>query len=86
MHCFRGPNQENIVIPRPITFTKDDVNLISYPHTDALVIEANIQGWTIGKILVDISSSADIIFSSTFDRMTINRNLLQPSEFLLMGF
>ena len=53
------------------------MSLNSYPHTDAMVIEANIQGWTIGKILVGNASSAYIIFSSTFDRMNIDRNLLQ---------
>jgi hypothetical protein len=70
----------------PITFFEQDVNLISYPHSDAMVIEANIQGRTIGKILVDTGSSADIIFSSTFDRMNIDRNLLQPAEIPLIGF
>ena len=70
----------------PITFSEENVHLLSYPHTDALVIEANIQGWTIGKILVDTGSSADIIFSNTFDRMNIDRNLLQPSDIPLIGF
>jgi len=36
----------------PVTFSEEDVQLLSYPHTDALVIESDIQGWTIGKILV----------------------------------
>ena len=62
------------------------MSLNSYPHNDAMVIEANIQGWTIGKISINIGSSADIIFSSTFDRMNIDRNLLQPADIPLIGF
>ena len=70
----------------PIVFSEEDVNLLNFPHIDALVIEANIQGWTIGKILVDTGSFADIIFSSTFDRMNIDHNLLQPADIPLIGF
>ena len=69
-----------------IVFFEEDVDLLSFPHTDALVINANIQGWTIGKILVDTGSSADIIFASTFDRMNIDRNLLQLANVPLIGF
>jgi len=70
----------------PITFSEEDVDLLSFSHTDTLVIDANIQGWTIKKILVDTGSSTDIIFSSTFDRMNIDRNLLQPADVPLIGF
>ena len=75
-----GPAKKTPWSHMPITFSEEDMSLNSYPHTDAMVIEANIQGWTIGKILVDTGGSADIIFSSTFDRMNIDRNLLQPAE------
>ena len=88
VHCIvsEGSTKRTQWSHSPITFSEEDVNLISYPHTDALVIEANIQGWRIGKILVDTTSSADIIFSDTFDKMGIDRNLLQPSDIPLMGF
>ena len=35
---------------------------------------------------MDTESSTDIIFSSTFDQMNIDRNLLQPSDIPLIGF
>ena len=54
----------------------DDIQLLNYLHTDALVVEANIQEWTIGKIVVDTGSPADIIFS----------NLLQPAGKPLISF
>lgn len=68
------------------TFTEQDLSLSCYPHTDAMVIKALISGWLIGKILVDNRSSVDIIFSSTFDKMKLDRKLLQPSYTPLYGF
>ena len=52
-----GPVQKMQWSHMPIVFFGEDVKLLSFLHTDALVIEANIQGWTIGKILVDTGSS-----------------------------
>ena len=83
---MEGPVKKTQWSHTPRTFSEEDVDLISYPHIDALVIEVNIQGWTIGKILVDIGSFADIIFSSTFDRMNIDRNLLQAVDIPPIGF
>ena len=71
-----GPAKKTPRSHIPITFSEEDMSLNSYPHTDAMVIEANIQGRTIEKILVETDSSADIIFSSTFDRM----NLIETSS------
>jgi hypothetical protein len=41
-------------------------------HNDAMVIEVNIAGWVIGKILVDNGSSADILFLKTFKMMNLS--------------
>jgi hypothetical protein len=51
----------------PITFSEEDLRLESYPRADAMVITTNITGWGISRILIDLGSSADIIFAGTFD-------------------
>jgi hypothetical protein len=56
----------------PITFTEEDFILKSSNHNDAMVIEVNIAGWVIGKILVDNGSSANILFLKTFEKMNLS--------------
>ena len=63
-----------------------DLKLRDYPHTDAMVIETNLASWALTRILVDIGSSTDILFASTFDNMKLDRNLLQPTGRPLYGF
>jgi hypothetical protein len=57
-----------------------------FPSNDALVIEANIASWTLGKLLVDNGSSTDIIFVDAFDKMVLSKDLLQPPDTPLYGF
>jgi hypothetical protein len=70
----------------PITFTEEDFRLKSTIHNDAMVIEVNIAGWVIGKILVDNGSSADILFLKTFEKMNLSQHMLHPQEYPLQGF
>jgi hypothetical protein len=51
-----------------------------------MVVEANIDGWAVSKILVDGGSSADIIFTATIDAKKIDRKLLGRAEHPLYGF
>jgi hypothetical protein len=64
----------------PITFTEEDFRLKSAIHNDAMVIEVNIAGWVIGKVLVDNGSSADILFLKTFEKMNLSQHMLDPQS------
>jgi hypothetical protein len=64
-----------------ITFTEEDFKLKSAIHNDAMVIEVNIAGWIIGKVLVDNGSSADILFLKTFEKMNLSQHMLHPPEY-----
>jgi hypothetical protein len=69
-----------------ITFTEEDFRLKSTNHNDTMVIEVNIVGWVIGKILVDNGSSTDILFLKTFEKMNLTQHMLHPLEYPLPGF
>jgi hypothetical protein len=70
----------------PITFTKKDFRLKSTNHNDAMVIEVNITGWVIEKVLVYNGSSTDILFLKTFEKMNLSQHMLHPPEYPLLGF
>jgi hypothetical protein len=84
--CVEGRVQRTRWPHIPITFLEEDVRLQGFPHNDALVIEANIASWTLGKFLVDNGSSAEIIFADAFDKMVLTKDLLQPPDMPLYGF
>jgi hypothetical protein len=66
----------------PISFSSQDVNLTSFPHTDAMVTTVHINRWGVTKILIDNGSHAEILFLATFDKMRFDqkhlRELLKP--------
>jgi hypothetical protein len=70
----------------PITFTEEDFKLKFVNHNDAMVIEVNIAGWVIEKILVDNGSSADILFLKTFEKMNLSKHMLYLPEYPLQCF
>jgi hypothetical protein len=79
--CVEGRVEKTRWSHIPITFSEEDIRLQGFPHNDSLLIEANIASWTLGKLLVDNGSSADIIFADAFDKMGLNKDLLQPPRY-----
>jgi hypothetical protein len=81
-----GPYKKTGWSHLPITFSEKDLQLKDYPHMNVMVVEANIDGWVVSKILVDGGSSTDIIFRATINAMKIDRKLLGRAEHPLYGF
>ena len=69
-----------------ITFFDSDMEGCQHPHDDPLVIRAVVANKTVYRVLVDNGSSIDIIFTSTFDKMGIRREKLEPISTPLRGF
>jgi hypothetical protein len=76
----------NQMVARKITFTEADIKLVSFPHTDAMVITAHIDQWNVTRVLVDNGSQAEIMFLSTFEQMGLNKSQLKESPKHLYGF
>ena len=69
-----------------ITFSDSDLEGCQHPHDDPLVIRAVVANKTIHRVLVDNGSLADIIFASTFNKMGIEREKLEPVSTHLRGY
>ena len=69
-----------------ITFSDSNMEGCQHPQNDPLVIRAVISNKTVHRVLVDNESLADIIFASTFDKMGIGREKLEPVNAHLWGF
>jgi hypothetical protein len=69
-----------------IIFSSQDINLTSFPHTDAMIVTVHIDRWDVTKILIDNSSQAEILFLTTFDKMGFHRKQLREPSKPLYGF
>jgi hypothetical protein len=69
-----------------IGFSDDDYAGVSLPHTDTLVLSLAIANHKIHRILIDIGSSADILYRSAFELMKIDRRKVVPARHSLVGF
>ena len=69
-----------------ITFSDSDLEGCQHPHDDPLVVRAIVANTTIHRVLINNGSSADIIFTSAFDKMGIGREKLEPVNTHLRRF
>ncbi|KAF8107756.1 hypothetical protein N665_0117s0027, partial [Sinapis alba] len=69
-----------------ITFSAIDTRGLHTLHNDPLLIDIGIGECQVTKFLVDTSSSVDLIFRDTLDKMGINSRDMKPSSRTLTGF
>lgn len=72
--------------PVVVGFSDKDYAGVSLPHTDTLVVTMTIANFQLRRILVDTRSSADILFKSAFDHMSIPWGRVVPVVCHMLGF
>lgn len=70
MYAVEKPPKLQRKEPLVIGFSDDDYAGISWPHRDALVVVLTIANHSVHRILVDTRSSADILYWSTFEKLS----------------
>ncbi|XP_042489907.1 uncharacterized protein LOC122069891 [Macadamia integrifolia] len=69
-----------------ISFSNDDLKGVQTPHDDTLVITMTLVDCRVKRILVDNSSSANILFLEAFQKMGLDKEKLKKVEHQLQGF
>ena len=55
-------------------------------HNDPLVIMLTIEGYNTRRVLMDNGSSANVMYMTTFQQMTLDPKRLKPFESPLVSF
>ncbi|XP_059658580.1 uncharacterized protein LOC132304897 [Cornus florida] len=69
-----------------ISFYEGDLNRVQHPHEDPLMISLIAANYLVRRVLIDLSSSANIITKWTFDQLKLALDQVCPSGNPLVGF
>ncbi|XP_072071786.1 uncharacterized protein [Arachis hypogaea] len=69
-----------------MTFRSTDFNHTDANYDDPVVISVQLGDLIVRKVLLDPGSSADVLFFTTFEKMKLSNNILQPYHGDLVGF
>ena len=69
-----------------MVFIEEEAITVHHPHNDSLVVTILVVNKKMDRVLVDCSSSADIITLGAFEEMGLNRGDMRCMETWLSGF
>ncbi|XP_058202943.1 uncharacterized protein LOC131317404 [Rhododendron vialii] len=69
-----------------IMFTEQDMEGVSFPHNDALVLSIPFQWKMVRRVLIDQGSSVEILYYSAFKALVLTQYQLTPVNAPLVGF
>ncbi|CAL8112758.1 unnamed protein product [Prunus armeniaca] len=70
----------------PITFCEEEEEGIIYPHNDPMIIQAEIADYDVGRVLIDIGSSVNVIFADAFKGLGIANSMVNRQITPLLSF
>lgn len=79
----KHPKEEDEVV---ISFLEGEIEQVTCPHEDALVITTEIDGYDVKRILIDSGSSTDVLFLNALKNMGKSKKDLKKVNCPLMGF
>jgi hypothetical protein len=84
--AIKGPVTQTKWSHIPVTFSEADIKLVSFPHTDGMVITTHVDKWDVTRVLIDNDSQVDILFLLAFNQMGFDRKQLKEESKPLYGF
>ncbi|CAL9000871.1 unnamed protein product, partial [Prunus brigantina] len=70
----------------PITFSGEEEKGIIFPHSDPMIIRADISDFDVGRILIDTGSSVNVLFADAFNGLGIGHQSLNKEITPLLSF
>ncbi|XP_075663306.1 uncharacterized protein LOC142632871 [Castanea sativa] len=71
---------------QPIVFDDDDLEGITQPHHDALLVTARVRGYIMKRIMINQGSDADVMYSNLYRGLGLKKEDLTKYDTPLMGF
>ena len=70
----------------PITYGEADLEGMSQPHNDALVVTSRVSRFLVKRVLIDQESGAEIMYPDLYKGLGLKPDDLSKYDTLMVGF